>query len=232
VRKPRIGIYKSHSPAIDEGWTRWILEQFGFEYTSVDNRMLQAGNLRKSFETILFPDQSSNTMANGFSKRLMPEEYTGGIGEKGVAAMKAFATDGGRLIFLNHSCEYALEQLGIKARNVLSGVSTRDFYSPGSLLNVSIDPKHPLALGMPKEFTIWSEGSPAWQAGEAQTVVSYPESKLLASGWLLGETYLAKRAALLDVPMGQGRVILFGMRPQYRAQSYLTLKLLFNALAE
>jgi hypothetical protein len=134
------------------------------------------------------------------------------------------------VICLNHSCEWAAESLGLKAKSVLNGVSNRDFYSPGSLLNVSADTKHPLALGLPREFTIWSEGSPAWPVDSGDAVVRYPESKLLASGWLLGENYLASRAALLDVPVGQGRVILFGMRPQYRAQSYLTLKMLFNAL--
>ena len=216
IRRPRVGLYKGPSGNMDEGWTRWILEQFGFEYTSVENAALQAGDLRAKFDAIVFPDQSSSRER--------------GIDEKSVAAIKAFANAGGKLIYLNHSSDAALEQLGLKARNVLKGVSTKDFYSPGSLLNVSVDTNHPLALGMPKEFTIWSEGSPAWQAEDSQTVVRYPESKLLASRWLLGENYLAKRAAVTDVPVGQGRAILFGMRPQYRAQSYLTLKLLFKAL--
>ncbi len=61
-------------------------------------------------------------------------------------------------------------------------------------------------------------------------MAQYPSSQILASGWLLGEKYLAGRSALVDYPMGTGRVILFGMRPQYRAQSYQTFKLLFNSL--
>jgi hypothetical protein len=61
-------------------------------------------------------------------------------------------------------------------------------------------------------------------------VARYPENRILASGWLLGERVLAGRSALCDVRLGSGHVILFGMRPQYRAQSYQTFKLFFNAL--
>ncbi len=49
-------------------------------------------------------------------------------------------------------------------------------------------------------------------------------------GRLLGEKFIASKSALVEAPMGKGKAILFGFRPQYRAQSYLTLKLLFNAL--
>jgi len=89
----------------------------------------------------------------------------------------------------------------------------------------------PLTRGLPENIAVWAEGSPAFEASEP-AVAAYPESKVLASGWLLGEKYIAKRAALLDLKVGGGRVILFGMRPQYRAQSYQSFKLLFNAFVE
>ena len=93
----------------------------------------------------------------------------------------------------------------MKAKNVLRGVATKDFYSPGSLLNVSLDTKSPLAYGMPAEITIWSEQSPGWDAPEgAHSALVIRRGHLLASGWLLGEKYLAGKAALLDVNDGQG----------------------------
>ena len=86
----------------------------------------------------------------------------------------------------------------------LQSVATKDFYSPGSLLNVALDTKSPLAYGMPEKVTIWSEQSPAWDVTADMQVAKYPTSGVLASGWLLGEKYLAGKAALLDVPKGQG----------------------------
>jgi len=120
--------------------------------------------------------------------------------------------------------------LGVKAKNSLRGVATKDFYSPGSLLNVSLDLKSPLAYGMPEKITLWSEQSPAWDVEEGSVVARYPAAGVLASGWLLGEKFLVGKAALVDVPVGSGHLILFGMRPQYRGQSYQNFKLLFNAL--
>jgi hypothetical protein len=105
-----------------------------------------------------------------------------------------------------------------------------EFYVPGSLLNAKIDTKSPLAYGVPAEIAIWNEQSPAWDT-ELPVVARYPSDHLLASGWLVGEKVIAGKAAVIDAPMGSGHVVMFGMRPQYRAQSYLTFKMLFNAMA-
>jgi hypothetical protein len=229
VKRPRIGLYQSFVPVMDEGWTRWLLEQFGFEYSSVGNAAILAGGLRQRFDALVFPDQSASSIAVGFKPGSMPVEFTGGLGTKGAAALQEFAGAGGTLIFLNRSTEYAIEQLGVKAKNVVSNLPDSDFYAPGSLLNVQLDRQHPLSYGLPAEIPVWSEGSPAWETQE-KTVARYPESAILASGWLLGEPLIARRSALVAAKIGSGHVILFGMRPQYRAQSYRTFKLFFNAL--
>ena len=120
-------------------------------------------------------------------------------------------------------------KIPILTKDMLRGLSDRDFYAPGSLLHAQLEREHPLCYGLPADIPIWSEGSPAWETQE-KTVARYPDSGILASGWLLGETLIAKRSALVDAKIGSGHVLLFGMRPQYRAQSYLTFKLFFNAL--
>ena len=230
VTAPRIGLYKSFVPSMDEGWTRWLLENFGFPYARLANADIQAGQLKERLDAIVIPDQAVQMIVNGHRAGSMPPEYCGGLGEKGAAALREFVEQGGRLILFNHASDYATDDLGVKAKNVLHGVATKDFYSPGSLLNVTLNTKSPLAYGMPAEITIWSEGSPTWEAAADEVVARYPSKGVLASGWLLGEKYLVDRAALLDVPIGNGRIILFGMRPQYRGQSYQNFKLFFNAL--
>lgn len=232
ISRPRVGLYKSFIPVMDEGWTRWLLEQFGFAYKSPRNPEIQAGNLRARYDVIAIPDQPEATLVTGYRLGSMPREYTGGLGEKGRAALRQFVDDGGTLVFLDHSTAYAVDQLGVKVNNVVRGVPDRDFYCPGSLLNVVLDTHSPLTYGLPAAVTLWSENSPAWDVNDraAKVVARYPASGVLASGWLLGERYLAGKAAMVDAPMGRGHLILFGMRPQYRAQSYQNFKLFFNAL--
>jgi hypothetical protein len=241
VKRPRVALYQSWTANMDEGWTRWLLEQFGFAYTTVHNKDIQAGDLHRKFDVVVVPDQAANSLENGV--RNLPEEYTGGLGDKGASALKAFAEAGGTLVFLNNASEYAIAHLGVQAKTVTprggrgaednpdrtSGSS--EFYSPGSLLNARIDTQSPLAYGVPAEIAIWSEQSPAWDT-QLPVVARYPESGVLASGWLVGEKVIAGKAALIDAPIGKGRAILFGMRPQYRAQSYLTFKMFFNAMLE
>jgi len=232
LAEPRIGLYRSWVPAIDEGWTRWVLEQFGFRYHRLVNPEIQAGRLRDRWDVIVFPDQSPSTLDRGYRLGEMPEGYTGGLGEKGVAALREFVEQGGRLVFLNRSARWATAHFELGLSDITQDVASEEFYCPGSLLWVE-GGAHPLLYGLPGRFAIWHEHSPAWQVlpeSGARTVLRYPARGLLASGWLLGERRIAQASALVVVPYGRGQLILFGFRPQYRGQSYQTFKIFFNAL--
>ncbi|HEY3823743.1 MAG TPA: M14 metallopeptidase family protein [Bryobacteraceae bacterium] len=231
VKRPRVGLYQSWMANIDEGWTRWLLEQFGFAYTTLHNADIQGGNLRARFDTIVFADEQPGAIENGHAPGSLPQEFTGGVGAKGADAIREFVRGGGTAVFLNRSSEYGAEKFGVKGKNVTAGVPAQEFYSPGSLLNVKLDLHDPLTRGLPEAITIWSEGSPAWSVEGEESVAKYPDSNVLASGWLLGEKRITGKTALIRSRYGAGNVILFGMRPQYRAQSYLTFKLFFNALS-
>ena len=233
IRRPRIGLYRSWVPSMDEGWTRWLLEQFGFAYERVTNDVITQGNLGERFDVIVFPDQTLSSLTTGYRKGSMPDEYTGGLNDRSAASLKSFVAQGGTLIFLNRSTAYAIDRLGLPVRDVTARVRNTAYYSPGSLLNVVLE-RGPLTYGLPRRIAVWSQRSPVFEpAGRNRVKVAakYPESGILASGWLLGEKLIARKAALVEVRVGRGRCVLFGMRPQYRGQSYETFKLFFNALA-
>jgi hypothetical protein len=92
-----------------------------------------------------------------------------------------------------------------------------------------VDGTHPLSHGLPPETPVWFESGPAFDVKAGRVVARYGGDPLL-SGWLLGGRRLSGHAALVDVPLGRGRVVLFGFRPQYRAQSWATYIPFLNAL--
>jgi hypothetical protein len=242
-------IYHSSVPAMDEGWTRWILDSKSIPYGVIGDRALRAGttvhkpnpNVTYRYYTILFPDQPESALLEGYKAGAMPPEYTGGLGPEGVKQLRYFVETGGTLVFLNRASNFAIEQFKLPLRNVVAGLPRTDFYVPGSILRIELDSSHPLAAGMPKETIAWVEDSPVFEvtndpeatvpAANVRVVASYPVDKdPLLSGWLLGGDKMQGKAALVEVTIGKGRVILFGFRPQYRAQSEATYPLFFNAL--
>lgn len=247
----KLAVYKSHIPAIDEGWTRWALEQNGrthpseFMYDirrtppffSLEDREAQAGNLNARYNVIIIPDQSPRAILEGHPKGTMPDEYTGGLGAEGVKALREFVEAGGTLVCLNRASDFAIEQLKLPVRDITAGLKRTEFYAPGSILRTELDTSNPLAKGMPRESIAWVENSPVFElsdekeAARVRIIARYPADKdPLLSGWLLGGERLRGKAALVEVALGKGRVILFGFRPQYRGQSVATYPLFFNAL--
>ncbi|MBV9209276.1 MAG: hypothetical protein JOZ52_01535, partial [Acidobacteria bacterium] len=236
---PRRAIYRSHIPAIDEGWTRWAFERDApcLNYATLEDKEAREGKLRAKFDTVIIPDQSPRAILEGYRKGTMPDEYTGGIGEEGVRALREFVEEGGTLVCLNRASGFAIEQLKLPVRDITAGLKRTEYYAPGSILRTELDVTHPLAKGMPKESIAWVENSPVFEvadereASRVRVVARYPaESDPLLSGWLLGGERLRGKAALVEVTLGKGRVILFGFRPQYRGQSLATYPLFFNAL--
>ncbi|MET0650523.1 MAG: M14 metallopeptidase family protein [Pyrinomonadaceae bacterium] len=237
---PRVGLYKSHVPSMDEGWTRWVLEQNGKKHLSLNDAEIRRGNLRAKFDSIIIPDHPPRALLEGYRKGSMPEEFTGGLGKEGVQALREFVEQGGTLVTLNEASNFAIEQLGLPVRDVTADLKRTEFYCPGSILRTHLDTKHPLAKGMARESVAWVEDSPVFEIKSdplalvrVKIVARYPDSGTpLLSGWLLGDERLRGKAALVEVGLGQGRVYLFGFRPQYRAQSLATYPLLFNAISK
>lgn len=255
----KILLYKSYNPSMDEGWTRWLFEDrsiAGFfvpkelqkskynkalNYRSVFNDEIRIGSLSE-IRTIIFPDQSANQILNGYAKGAMPDELTGGIGKEGVANLRKFVEDGGTLVFLNRSSDFAIEQFNLPVKDVTKGLPRKDFYIPGSILRTELDTTHPIAKGMPKESIAWFENSPAFEiqtdplalSKNFRIIASYPKDPkdILLSGWALGAEKIAGKAALVEFNVGKGKIILFGFRPQYRGQSLATFPLLFNAIGK
>ena len=240
--QPRVALYHGWGGNADEGWTRFVLEQFEFPYERLHDADVQADGLG-AYDVIVLPDASYNRMLTGLSSPQAPPEYTGGMTPTGVSNLYEFVERGGTLVALDSATELPLVDFGLPLRDVTTGRQTSEFYVPGTLLEIVVDPTHPVAYGMPARAAAFFARSPAFavegstddaEAGDAsgdfRVVARYPDTGLLQSGWVLGEQVLAGRAAVVEARVGQGRVVLVGFRTQHRGQPHGTFKLLFNAL--
>ncbi len=236
-RAPRVAMYQPWTGGnMDEGWTRWVLEQYEFNLTSIHNNDVRAGKLRQKFDAIILADQNPGAIVDGFDASQIRPEYRGGIGEIGVDNLKQFVAEGGTLITMGNACDLAIDRLPIPVRNLKRGLTRDQHFAPGAILKLEVDAASPLGYGVAPETYGFYINSPFFTivegfASQKSTVVArYPNTSVIASGWLKGEELMAGRAAVVSIDLNPGRVILFGLRPQHRAQTHATFPLLFNAL--
>ncbi len=230
VRKPRIGVYKSYLASVEEGWTRYVLDEYGFEYVSLTDGEVREGGLSERFDAIALPHQAVWHLHRGHRDSYYHPSYSGGLGDEGASRLREFVEQGGTLVTWDGSSRYAIRHLELPVRNVLADMKRADFYAPGSLLAVLLDAGHPIAYGMPRLAAVMFYDSPAFDIRRGRVIGKYPLRNPLFSGMLIGPEKLYNRTALASVPLGKGEVILFGFRPHFRAQARGTYKLLFNAL--
>ena len=237
LETPRLARYQPWTGGnMDEGWTRWVLEQYEFNLTSIHNADLRAGKLRQRFDAIIFADQDSHAILEGFDASAIRPEYRGGIGDSGLESLKQFVAEGGTLVTMGNACDLAIDNWPIPVRNLKKGLTRDQHFAPGAILRIEVDTKHPLGSGVAAATYGFYINSPFFSivegfASQTATVVArYPNTDVLASGWLRGEELMAGHAAVVSVDLNPGRVILFGLRPQHRAQTHATFPMLFNAL--
>ncbi len=246
---PRLGLYQPWTASMDEGWTRWVLEQFEFPCRSLHDAEIRAGGLRERYDVIVLPDLEGASIIRGVTAGNLPKPYTGGIGEEGVFALRDFARDGGTLVALDSSCDFLIEALELPLRRVPQGEKDgKRFLCPGSILRCAFHPDHPLAYGMPQAAPIMFtdsmviEEKPAKREKGKQEdeqeeapprpvfVGHYPRMNPLMSGWIEHDEVIRGKGALVQAEFGDGRAVLIGFRCQFRAQAHGTFKVLFNAI--
>jgi hypothetical protein len=261
LKAPRVGLYQPWIANADQGWTEWVFTRYRVPHTLVHNDDLRQGGLRARFDALVFAQQTSTSILNGvrhgetggrYGSNVQRPEYTGGVGTEGLAAIAQFVREGGTLVAFDTASDLAIQFFPLSVRNVVrrdtsssesfdaEETSSATFYAPGSLIRLTVDNTHPLALGMPKETIAMTSGGSAFDITltkehnqgerEIRSVARFASKDLLASGWVSGESVVLGRHALLEAKYGQGRVVLFGFRPQFRGQTFATFKLLLNAV--
>ena len=254
-RLPRVALYRPWTGNVDEGWTRWVLEQFDFPYVTLTDSMVRAGGLRDHFDAVLVPDMNLREARDGLSPDSVPARYAGGMGTAGLGELRRFVEAGGTLVLLDRASEIATVAMDVpvaritvpprrdddpeEARGSAADSGRRAageaLYAPGSILRVLVDGAHPVSLGMPDTAGVYFTNTVTFDVtpgSGARVIARYPErgEDILLSGYLQGSSRIAGKAAAVEASLGRGRVVMFGFRPQYRGQSYGTFRMLFNAL--
>ncbi len=242
---------------MDEGWTRLMFEQFDVPFKPLHGcRDSRPATCRRSYDvdhaagrfdrrddrrTRRRPARPGRRWRGrrrgGAAQQTTPPEYRSGFGADGVKALQAFVQKGGTLLTFGQAGDLPIQRFGLPLRNVVAGLPSKEFWSPGSTLRVRFDNDHPLAYGMPAEgLALFMAGSQVYEvtstdrSQDVEILATYVDRDMLQSGWLLGEAVIARKAAAVVATQGKGHVVLLGFRPQHRDQTHGTFKLVFNAL--
>ena len=150
--------------------------------------------------------------------------------------LREFVAQGGTLITLGAASDLAIEKFGVPVKNLKAGLTRDQHFAPGTILKVEVDTTYPLGYGMSPETYGFYNNSPFFSLVEGfssqKTTDRRPLSQRRDRRLRLAE---GRRADVWACGGRVGRdesrtVVLFGLRPQHRAQTHATFPMLFNAL--
>ena len=220
---------------MDEGWIRFLLESYEFPHVVLHDAEMRTGRLSERVDVIILPSVAGRSLRSGNREGSVPAEYTGGLGEEGVANLRAFVEAGGRLICNGRSSEFAISVFDLPVRNVMQEAQRAGFYSAGSLLRMDFDPTTPGTYGMPRNGTAFFGRDMLFEVDEdaqgVDVIARMSSDSLLLSGYVENDEAARGKITALAIPHGEGRTVLFGFSFHNRAQAHGTFKLLFNALS-
>jgi hypothetical protein len=249
IRMPRIGLWDRYGGSMDAGWARWILEQFEFPFSRVFAQELDAGDLDRNYDVLIFvgggiPGADADRRSGGPAPEDVPEEYRAHLGQvtpaQTLPRLREFVENGGTVVAVGSSAANLADYLQLPLEHHLTeagaALPRTKYYVPGSLLDAHVDASHPMAYGAGERTTFFFDNSPVFRlnADAAQRGVTpiawFDSATPLRSGWAWGQHYLEGGVAAVDARVGRGRVILYGPEILKRAQPHGTFRFLFNAI--
>jgi len=250
----KIAVWDTYGGSISAGWLKWIMEQHQFPYKTIYVKEINAGNMHKKFDVILFvsgaipsitgtepsPPRDTTKITD------IPAEYRYQWGkitaDTSIVSLKKFMEEGGTIATIGRSTNLAYHlKLGVtnSLAEMVKGkeipLTTDKFYIPGSLLRVRIDSTMTTGWGMGSGADVFFDSSPVFSLtpeavsqGKIKPIAWFDSAQPLRSGWAYGQEYLLNGVAAFEAKVGQGKLCAFGPEITFRAQTYSTFKLLFN----
>ena len=244
VKRPRIGLLRPWGSSMDEGWTRWVMEQYGFDLVTLRPADFRSPLAAKVDVVIITEDGrlpvEGPAAGAGERRRETPGAGAAPYGPirgrrlgRGSRAFEQFIRAGGTLVCLGGASTFAISQFRLPVSNVIAGLKPEDYFLRGSIVEVTADTTHPVMDGMPEAAMVFVDGSPVFETLEGF------KGRVLAKYQDSGSPLLIRISDWRVVPARQGGGARRRARPGARRAAWLpppvarssfgTLRVLFNA---
>ncbi len=230
IKSPKIALYHSWVPSMDEGWTRWIFDHYKIKFHSLKNEEVQKLNKPEKYKIILFADQSALIIKKGNRSKNEPLQYRGGIEDAGVTALKKFVRNGGTILAWGSSTQLFIKEFSLRMKNAVEKLPAKKYFIPGSILAAEITAANPLTFGFSSPFPVFFRRGIVFNVEEGEVLARFLPGNPKLTGWLTGAEFVAEKPVAVRIAYGKGRLVLLGFAPQFRAQARGTYKFMFNAI--